>query len=593
MSEYRFQVNLGGMIEILSDHLYSSPDVYIREILQNAVDAIVGRKKKEIGFSDGKILVNLVEGRELSMRDNGLGLKEEEVHQFLAIIGNSSKKDIESGKIMTDYIGRFGIGLLSCFMIADEICIKTRSVTENKSLEWIGFRDGTYTLNIMDETFPIGTQVYLKAKKGYEKYFTSETVERLILHYGILLPFEITLDNGADKKRINPVYLPWDGRNANKEELMMFGQMMFRMKFMDCVILHSEDGMVDGVAYILPYSVQPSSRQKHRIFLKNMLLTEEGENILPEWAVFTKCIINTMNLRPTASREGFYEDDLLEKARKGLGTCISDYLIDMAKYDKAAFDSFLRIHSLAVKSIAIDNDELYKLFFDYLEFHTTKGILSGQELRLSREVLIYAQSVDKYKQLAQIFFAQGKLLINTGYVYDMDLLSRMPEFYDVEIMPVNENEVDDLLKSLSIEDSELAIDFERRANQVLKVFECQAVGKRFLPSNLPTFYFVNESAVLFHQLMKAKEMSSALFSDMFSSFSAEMEHKSQSILYFNFSNSIVRNLIETKDVKIFEDFVVVFYVQALLVGGFPLRNNELSIMNDKILSIMERGLMDV
>ena len=100
MSEFRFQVNLGGMIEILSDHLYSSPDVYIRELLQNAVDAIVAREKKEEGQGSfaGKINVELLSDEELSFTDNGVGLSEEEIHRFLAIIGESSKKELENGQ---------------------------------------------------------------------------------------------------------------------------------------------------------------------------------------------------------------------------------------------------------------------------------------------------------------------------------------------------------------------------------------------------------------------------------------------------------------------------------------------------------------
>ena len=78
MSDYRFQVHLGGMIEVLSDHLYSSPDVYIRELLQNAVDAIVARKKHNGADSDykGNIYVYL-EGNTLRFVDNGIGIKNE------------------------------------------------------------------------------------------------------------------------------------------------------------------------------------------------------------------------------------------------------------------------------------------------------------------------------------------------------------------------------------------------------------------------------------------------------------------------------------------------------------------------------------
>ena len=169
MSEHRFQVNLGGMIEVLSDHLYSSPDVYIRELLQNAVDAIVAREKagqvEEV--LQGKIHV-VLSGEELQFTDNGIGLSEEEIHRFLAIIGESSKKELESGQLRSDYIGRFGIGLLSCFMVSDEIRVITRSVHDDRTFLWIGRPDGTYTLDEYRETHEAGTNIILRPKPGME-----------------------------------------------------------------------------------------------------------------------------------------------------------------------------------------------------------------------------------------------------------------------------------------------------------------------------------------------------------------------------------------------------------------------------------------
>ena len=95
MEDFRFKVNLGGMIEILSDHLYSSPDVYIRELLQNGADAITGRRKLQGAEVEGEITLEITEGKQLIFTDNGQGLTEEEIHQFLAIIGESSKRELK------------------------------------------------------------------------------------------------------------------------------------------------------------------------------------------------------------------------------------------------------------------------------------------------------------------------------------------------------------------------------------------------------------------------------------------------------------------------------------------------------------------
>src|ERR1044071_3123397 len=94
--EYKFQVNLGGIIDLLSNHIYSSPQVFIRELLQNAVDAITARLHAEPAHT-GSVWVELPErtvddAPSLVFRDNGIGLTEEEIHSFLATIGQTSKR---------------------------------------------------------------------------------------------------------------------------------------------------------------------------------------------------------------------------------------------------------------------------------------------------------------------------------------------------------------------------------------------------------------------------------------------------------------------------------------------------------------------
>jgi molecular chaperone HtpG len=94
--DYRFQVNLNGIIELLSKHTYSSPKVFVRELLQNASDAILARTYLDPDHQ-GEVRIELVQANSaapsLIFRDNGIGLTEEEVHLFLATIGQTSKRD--------------------------------------------------------------------------------------------------------------------------------------------------------------------------------------------------------------------------------------------------------------------------------------------------------------------------------------------------------------------------------------------------------------------------------------------------------------------------------------------------------------------
>ena len=606
MSEdnYRFQVNLGGMIEILSDHLYSSPDVYIRELLQNGVDAITARKKWNTSSDEdnGCIILDIEEGQKLIFTDNGLGLTESEIHQFLAVIGESSKRELEDGALRSDYIGRFGIGLLSCFMVSDEIRMLTRSCKSEDApvLEWQGRPDGTYSIRSLGnedaESLGMpksGTQVILTAKEGREDYFTRQNIRRLLIYYGMLLPFPVCIRQGDKQEQLNPVYLPWDGRETNKQELMLFGQMLFEEQFLDCIPFSSKQGGVSGVAYILRYPVLPSAKGRHRIYLKNMLLTERGEDLLPDWAVFTRCIVNAVSLRPTASREGFYVDEELNGARDAIEECLTSYIADLAENSPEAFQQFFRIHHLTLTSLALASPKLFRVLAEHYEFETTRGMKTGYELRTCGEALVYAPTESKYKQLSQLFFAQDKQLINVAYVHSLDMLRMLGEVYDIEIQAVDDWNVEDLMQELSPEDQDDAFEFRKAANRILKVYDCRAELKYFSPYHQPTFYLMDENALLRRQIAASRSQANAMFYNMLDAFKEETPADTAAVLYFNYNNPLVKKLVACDDETEWKLFVEILYVQALQIGGFALHNNEMAILNRNILKLMERGLSDV
>lgn len=612
MEDFRFKVNLGGMIEILSDHLYSSPDVYIRELLQNGVDAINARKNLGDGTETaGCITLVIEDGKKLVFTDNGLGLTEAEIHQFLAIIGESSKRNLADGRIQTDYIGRFGIGLLSCFMVSDEIKMYTKSCKSDDApvLEWRGKPDGTYNIinhgaECKDAPFfneNPGTQVVLLAKQGQEDYFTKETIKRLVIYYGMLLPFPIIIKQGGEEEQINPVYLPWEGRETNKNELMLFGNMMFAepgtdisegtmQRFFDCVPFHSEEGNVSGVAYIVNYAVQPTAKNGHRIYLKNMLLTEKGENLIPDWAVFTKCIVNAMDLRPTASREGFYIDDVLSKARNSIEDSLIEYIRDMAETEPEIFDRFFSIHRLSLMSLALVSPKLFTIIADHCEFETTRGMCTGYTLRTGNEPLIYAPTESKYKQLSQLFFAQDKMLINVSYVYSYDILRELGEVYDIEVMAVEDWNIEDLMKDLPPDAQDETFDFIRVAGRVLKQYDCRAEIKNFPPANQPVFYLIDEKALFKRQIVAARANADSMFYNMLDAFAEDIGDDTAAILYFNYENPLVKRLAAQENEADIKLLVEILYIQALQIGGFPLHNNELGILNRNILALMEKGM---
>ena len=145
-----FQVDLRGVVDLLARHLYSGPRVYVRELLQNGVDAITARRAVD---PDAPATVRLRPGPDgtLEVTDSGVGLTPAQAEELLATVGRSSKRDLDLGLGREEFLGQFGIGLLSAFMVADEIELVSRSATDPQAppVRWVGYADGRYDLTVL------------------------------------------------------------------------------------------------------------------------------------------------------------------------------------------------------------------------------------------------------------------------------------------------------------------------------------------------------------------------------------------------------------------------------------------------------------
>lgn len=585
-SQFLFKVNLGGMIDILSNHLYSSPDVYIRELLQNGTDAISA--KKELKNDNDNITIKLKDGpngKILFFTDSGTGLTEEQIHRFLAVIGQSSKHNAADKKASEDYIGRFGIGLLSCFLVSDKITVRTRSVeTPDRTLEWTGFPDGTYTIKECDNIPECGTSIILEPKKDMDKYFTTEKITELVKYYGLPLPVPVFLDVDGVKILLNP---PFPSGKTAGPQIMALGKSLFKTNFIDYIPLSSPSGLFSGVAYIMSEEVAPTARQMHRIYLKNMLLTEDGGRLLPKWSFFLRFFINTEKLRPTASREDFYEDEMLAEARKELLECITSYLKELSYSNSILLQKIVNIHHLAVQSVAVEDDGLYKAFFPYFKFETSYGTLSGSELMRYNEDIVYAQYVDEFRQVSPVFLAKNIMLVNAGYTYVKNLIERLYLLNEnSSVVPLQISCIDNMLSDPSGDDSVIER-FEKNCNDILSEYDCCVSVKSFDPQELPVLYTTDDNALIMRDIKQSIEKSDDLFSEMLNSFAEEYQKKASATLYINADNPLVSRLILVNDPNKLKCCIEILYVQSLLTGGYAMHNNELSVLNENLISLLD------
>jgi molecular chaperone HtpG len=596
--EYRFQVSLGGIIDLLSNHIYSSPQVFIRELLQNAVDAIVARKQIEVEHR-GEVRIELLQRENnarpgLIFRDNGIGLNKEEIHLFLATIGQTSKRG-DLSEQRSQFIGQFGIGLLSCFVVSEEIVVVTRSAkSAGQTIEWRGRADGTYSMKVLEREMEPGTEVQLYCKEGSEEYFEPEEVRKLARHYGGLLPYPIHLITAHGSSLINEDPLPWkedfDDPELEREVYLEYGRALFDIDFLDYIPLRSRIGDVQGAAYVLPFSPGLSARKTHRVYLKNMLLSEEAEGLLPDWAFFVKCVINANDLRPTASRESFYEDETLSATRDALGRGLRNYLMALAEEDPARLKKLIQLHYLSIKALAAEDEEFFRIFVNWLPFETNMGTMTLTEYRKENEVVRFALDLDQFRQIARVAASQSLCVINAGYSYDAHLLVQFREvFPDVRLEKVDGNSLSNSFEYLTLDEQKAVADFIEFADRVLSPFNCTAEVRNFSPADLPALYTGSSEEAFRRSIEMTKEVTNSFWSSVLDRMDASVAQNAGGRLCFNYRNTVVYKVCRLHDETLRRLSIQMLYVQALLLGHRPLNSKEMRLLNDGLLGLVEWG----
>ncbi|MEK6451975.1 MULTISPECIES: HSP90 family protein [unclassified Myroides] len=580
--QYQFQVNMKGMIELLSEHIYSSPTVFIRELLQNGMDAVTVRKGIDEQFK-GAINVTF-EGDRLIFQDNGVGLTQEDVHQFLSVIGQSSKRGELADK---DLIGKFGIGLLSCLVVSEAIVVESRSLYREESVRWTGRADGTYNVEMIDLLPEVGTKVILDAKKAWKSLFKKDEVKQNILFYGSALPIEVNLIENGEVDQIlngNPV---WLDPESTKEELLAYGKEVFKTKFLDVFRLQSDAGELQGVAFIIPNKVNTTATKEHKIFLKRMYLCDQASNLLPEWTSFVRCVINANALQPTASRESLMNNTVLQETKKELSICFKDYLKSLSLTDIDTLEKIINIHHMFIKALAASDSEIMNLFEDYLPFETNQGMLAFGDIKESVDKIYFTPSLDDFRQIRRIAGSQKKLVINAAYSYETDLIEKIKRSHpELSIEKINPNDILEEFED-AVESEELIEKFVLEANKILKKHFCRAEVKRFEPKDTTAIYIANEDAIASKNIQSLSQTSNPFASTLHH---FKKKEEVMPTLCFNQQSDLVTKVMHIDDPELFEALINVLYVQALMLGGYTINKKEMDTFNDALYQFMILGM---
>lgn len=614
-----FQVDLRGLVDLLSHHLYSSPKVYVRELLQNGVDAVTQR-----GHGDDRPAIWLVgadtspDGR-MHCFDSGVGLDTDDVRTFLATIGRSSKRD-ELGFARTDMLGQFGIGLLSAFLVTDEIEVLSRKGS-GPIVRWRGRGDGSYEVDLVtpDPADPRaawlaqgpGTCISLTPRRGAEEWLTAERVNALAREYGRFLPQRVeaalpgaseavpasaptrTPGSRAGVLQVAPLTPPWliEDPMRRRDAVQQLGLAELGVPPFATLPVHVPAAGLSGVALILGNPTHTGRRPGSRVYLKGMLLGDEMAGLLPDWAFFVRLVADTTTLRPTASREALYDDDLLADTRAALGEQLRRWLSRLAATEPEKMHDFLRIHHIAAKAMALADDEMLSILLPLLPFRTTAGDTTLPELLSTHDTIYVTRTNDDFHQIAQVAAGQGMAVVNGGYVYEYDLLMKAPLILPgTQIVPVAPDDLDSHIRTVAPDRQAFVAWPLQQMREALDRLDVDLELRGFLPASLPALYLDSETAQERRERREVAESADDTWAAILGAFDDGGSARARLLL--NDDNQTVRRLLAVRDPGLVAMGAESLYTRALLMGHHRLRPADLAAMDRSFLGLLDRAIGD-
>lgn len=392
-------VDLGGLMTVLGRHLYSTPMVALRELVQNAHDSIIRRRLEDKNWDEKaeppRIVVDGDHARGIiRIIDTGAGLTAEEVHSYLATVGVGYTRTLREQDDNSGLIGMFGLGFLSAFVLSSDVTVTTTSY-QNPGEGW-QYQSATgesYSLAPAAPR-PVGTEVRLTLREDFNYLAGPEMLRRVLGKYCVLLREPVFVNDSATA--LNPEEPPWrvKGGQAENSAWLLKKRMEFASRFDQyfeplCVIpvLPPKDsGHFDSDAAGLLWiqdggTYGTSDNRQLSVFGRGMLLNDDARDLLPQWAGFVSGVIESNLLTPTASREDLQKDDIYYATQRAVSEALITGLGQVAKTQPEAWRRVLWRHNNALLGAALCDDRLFELLADSVRVPNSQGEMPAAALR--------------------------------------------------------------------------------------------------------------------------------------------------------------------------------------------------------------------
>jgi len=562
MNTFEMQIEMDGLIQILAENLYADPNIFIREMIQNAHDAIIKRELQTKKHSfNAAINVHIEpDAHTLTFTDNGAGLTLEEIHRYLSTIGGSDKRSLQlhanqkneqNHQQVKEIIGQFGIGLLSSFIVSHQVQLLTRA-SQNPAFLWCNTGGSAYQVEESKRTH-IGTTVTLFLKKEHQRYLNERYLSELICHYADFIGIPIFIND--HQHAINRVSAPWHQGHEEKQH-----HHYWKIRFPE-----------DTIIALLPLDISGTPKFPHHIhgtlaittqtlmnlqqqgvvdvFISGMFIASGMRALLPQWAGFVHAIIETPALTPNAARDNIMPTKTLYWVRESLGKIILTWLKQLAKNQPLKWREVMRHHAthLLVMSLQPEAKELFQTIMYLLPLESNSGITTLEEYlqhapidQQGVQTIYYFNDASTCNQQLMLADTEKKQVINGSSKLVREFLYQFTALHQHHIRLQKTNtDMQHPLKTVSDVDTQRFQHLKEKCNTL---FPVQTTIAQFEPKDVPFLILESEKSEALQEL-EILNNSPALSKHIRKMMEQILEEKqSTTKLHLNISNPLVQKL---------------------------------------------------
>lgn len=602
-----FKAESKRLMELMINSIYTNKEIFLREVISNASDAIdklhyksLTDKKIKVKKDEFNILVSInKDDRTLTISDNGIGMTKEELEKNLGTIAKSGSFDFKNNnekKENIDIIGQFGVGFYSAFMVASKVEVISKSYGSSDAYIWISSGIDGYTINsATKESYGTDIILTIKDEEEYNKYLEEYTIRSLIKKYSDYITYPIKMEVTKSKLKkdskdeyeeykeievINSLVPIWrrNKKDIKKEEYETF----YSDKFFDyekpLTHIHtSAEGTIsyNSLVYIpshASYDYYSKEYEKGlQLYSNGVLIMEKCSDLVPDYFSFVKGVVDSPDLSLNISRETLQQNRALKTIATGIENKIKKELLDMQKNKREDYLKFIESFGMQLKiGIYSDYGMNKEKLQDLIMFYSSKKeklitLAEYCECNKDYKDIYYAcgNTYDQINTLPQVEAVKEKdkeILYCVDYV-DEFVLKTLIKYQDKEFKNVCSDNLDLDTEEEKNELKELndkSKDMLSLMKDVIEVKDVKFTNK--LKNHPVCLTSSGEVSVEMEKVMNAMPTNNTV--------------NAEKILEINENHKIAKTLQELyeTDKEKLKEYSKVLYAQARLIEGLPVDN---------------------